>query len=148
MPRKRPLARQQSTDDEMEMGNNSLNHSFRMGRVSKTPASSDSERDSKQGPGRKSSWEKFMAMKAASKAEKAEKAEKADTGTNSLMEMFMMMQQERVAEERRREEREAERQGKRDVQFMTLMAALLNPAAAAGAASAAAAAALNTGTHD
>jgi len=70
-------------------------------------------------------------MKAASKESKAERQDSKPDNSTNFMEMYMMMQQERAVEERKREEREAERQEKRDLQFMTIMAALINPAAAA-----------------
>eukprot|EP00961_Rhodomonas_salina_P047010 630806-Rhodomonas_salina.1 len=66
-----------------------------MGGVSKTPTSSDTDATPVK-RGRKTAWERFMAMKAVSKESKAERQDSKPDNSTNFMEMYMMMQQERA----------------------------------------------------
>jgi len=134
------------------LGETPLSRSTRIGGVSRTPGSGSESESSqkhtlKRGRGRPSSVERFLEMLAEDKRLKAE----ASSNMDNFMTMFMLMQRERMAAEDERAQKEAERarkeseqQQRRDMQFMTLMTALLSPHSAASAAAAASSASFTT----
>ncbi len=106
--------RKRTVEEMDEVGQTPLNRSTRLGGVSKTPLQSSSESEGTPAckRGRKSAFEKFMSVREAAQAEKAVLRQERDASKgnsmNSLMELYMMMQRDRMEEERQREARDAE----------------------------------------
>ncbi len=130
-----------SESEIVSLGETPLSQSTQIGGVSRTQGvSSDSDLSvtCKRGRGRPSSMDCYLEMCSVEKKRKLETVSDKTGSMDSLMTMMLMMQKERIAaedaraQERMAAEEEHAHKDKElhhhcDMQFMTLLSALINP---------------------